>query len=188
MGSDDGYLVMSGKQVAVFADEPVLRVGDTGKNGAARAIVSFDTSAITSETDIRSVELFFWPVEPEDKQAIAIGDVFAGLGNYLYADMAPGGFGRSRGLGQDDFSAQTDEIGLQIATMEAAPNGVQVRLRFNDKQDAVIAALQQYDTVEFRLYFLLPSNENDTEEQYVLVSGDSEDVEKRPYLEITYGR
>ncbi|MCA9994223.1 MAG: protein kinase [Anaerolineales bacterium] len=189
VGSDDGYLVMSGKQVAVFADEPVLRVGDTATNGAARAIVSFNTSAITSDTDIRTVELFFWPdTPPEDQEPINVANVLQKLGSYLYADMAPGGFGSGRGLGLDDFSAQTDAIGLQIATMETAPNGVQVRLRFGEQQDAVIAALQQYDTVEFRLYFLLPSNENDIEEQYVLVSGDSEDEEKRPYLEITYGR
>lgn len=188
-GSDDGYLIMSGKQITIVSDDPVLRVGDTAANGAIRTIVSFDTSAITSDTPIRTVELFFWPAAPpDDGEAIDVANVLQQLGNYLYADMAPGGFGNGRGLGPDDFSAQTDAVGLQIAQLQTAPNGVQVRLLFNKNQEAVIAALQQYDTVEFRLYFLLPSNENDTEEQYMLVSGEEENGDKRPYLEITYGR
>ncbi|MEZ4514868.1 MAG: FHA domain-containing protein, partial [Chloroflexota bacterium] len=187
VAGNDGYLVMRGKQVTIFANEPVLHVGDTADNGAARAIVSFDTSAITNDTNIRSVELFLSPVEPTDENAKPIGKVFEELGSYLYADMAPGGFGFDLGLGQGDFSAQTGEIGLQIAQLTMAPNGVQVLLRFGNNQGKVIAALQQHDVVEFRLYFLLPSNEDDSEAQYVLVSGDSTDEEKRPYLEITYG-
>ncbi len=193
-GTYDGYLQAFPVAITTTHDGETLIVGDDAANGIIRAIISFDTSAITpATTDLTGVSLFLWLVPPDAEAEAAPnaapGAVITDLGNYLNVDMAPGGFGFVPDLEPRDFNAPVAPPNLQIVRQARNfPNqSGQIRLNFSDNAPVVLDAIKNHDVVQFRLYLELPTNENEQAEQLHFFSGEAADEEKRPFLQFTYG-
>ncbi|MCA9996085.1 MAG: protein kinase [Anaerolineales bacterium] len=193
-GTYDGYLQAFPVAITTTHDGETLIVGDDAANGIIRAIISFDTSAITpATTDLTGVSLFLWLVPPDAEAEVAPttapGAVLAKLGSYLNVDMAPGGFGFVPDLEPRDFNAPVAPPNLQIVRQARNfPNqSGQIRLNFSDNAPVVLDAIKNHDVVQFRLYLELPTNENEQAEQLHFFSGEAADEEKRPFLQFTYG-
>jgi len=174
--AEDGYIIQeSSGGHAVVADSETIQVGEGGSNTRqAKLFLSFDTSSIPTGAVIETAVLQLYQIESAGNM-----DNFGPL----QMDIAPlDGFNDNWALEAADFSASA------VTISGVDHNGAEGNGRWLNgilTIDALQAINPQGHT-QFRVYYIVPNDNDGVEDWLRFLSGDSIDASLRPQLLITY--
>ncbi|MBL9186612.1 MAG: immunoglobulin domain-containing protein [Opitutaceae bacterium] len=183
IGAEDGRVIEStatsevgGNNFPNATGSTALRMGDDGTNRQFRNIVSFDTSTIPVNAVIVSASLELC------RGSGAQGNT-GNLGQIL-VDVRTGDFGTGPALENVDF--QSPPTAAQVATMSvpALENQWSIGLLNQAGRDAIN---RTGGRTQFRVYYAIGDNGNNTQDFIPFFGGASTTAGTRPILRISYG-
>lgn len=158
-----------------------IRLGDENANRSYKGIVSFDTSAIPANATIIDVQLRL------RRRDVTNGNngIFTTFGSIL-VDLAPtGGFSGNTNLQTTDF--QAGAAVYQVTTLNAPLSNGAWAEGTVPLTASVLANIDLSGTTQFRVYFSLDSDYDNTTDRLRFWSGNnSVNSTNRPQLIITY--
>ncbi len=182
IGSEDGRVIEStatsevgGNTFPNATGSTALRMGDDGTNRQFRNIVSFDTSTIPAGAIITGAFL-----ELNQGNGAQGGTVDFGA---ILVDIRTGSFGTGNGLENADF--QSPATATAVATM-SVPAGVGAWSFGQLNQAGLDAINRSGGRTQFRVYYALPDNGNNTQDFLPFFGGASTTPGTQPILRISY--
>ncbi len=174
--AEDGYIIQeSGGGHAIVADSETIQVGEGDSNTRqAKLFLSFDTSLMPTGAVIETAVLQLYQIE-------SAGDM-SNFGQ-LQLDIAPlDGFNDNWALESADFNASAIALnGVNHAGVEG--NG---RWLNGTLTDDALHAINPHGQTQLRVYYIVPNDNDGTEDWLRFLSGDSIDALLRPQLVITF--
>lgn len=174
--AEDGYIIQeSGGGHAIIADSEIIQVGEGDSNTRqAKLFLSFDTSSIPANAVIETAVLQLHQLASE-------GDM-SNFGQLRMDVAPPDGFNDNWALETADFSAPA--IALNGVDHDGAlGNG---RFLNGTLTNDAIHAINPQGHTQFRVYYIVPNDNDGIEDWLRFSSGNSTDASLRPQLIITY--
>jgi hypothetical protein len=177
-GANDGWILESAKGIGkggtMNSTNTTFLLGDDSLNRQYRAILSFNTAGLPDTAVIQSAVIKIKP-----SGLLLKNNPFSVLGS-LYADIRTGYFGKSPALELVDFSALS--TANKIGSFSSTPVSGWYSATINATG---ISDINKINLTQLRLYFALPTNNNNAANNMPFFSGDAA-AGSQPLLIITY--